>query len=80
MTAIKREIYLAVLLDKRANKPMVMASAAGGIDIEQVAEQAPEQIVVRHINPFIGLQNYTIRYLAQALGLDDVGGVWGHAW
>ncbi len=73
-TAIKREIYLAVLLDKRANKPMVMASAAGGIEIEQVAEQAPGQIVVRHIDPFIGLQNYTIRYLAQALGLDDVGG------
>jgi len=73
-TEIKREIYLAVLLDKRANQPMVMASAAGGIDIEQVAEQAPEQIVIRHIDPFIGVPAYTIRCLAQALGLDGVGG------
>ena len=71
-TDIKREIYLAVLLDKRANQPMVMASAAGGIDIEQVAEQGPEQIVIRHIDPFIGLPTYTKRYLAQALGLQDI--------
>jgi succinyl-CoA synthetase beta subunit len=71
-TSIEREIYLAVLLDKRANQPMVMASAAGGIDIEQVAEQAPEQIAIRHIDPFIGLPTYTKRYLAQALALDDI--------
>lgn len=67
---VSREIYLAVLFDQRANLPLVMASAAGGVDIEQVAEQSPEQIVSRHINPFVGPQPYTLRYLAEALGLD----------
>jgi succinyl-CoA synthetase beta subunit len=71
-TEIKREIYLAVLLDKRANQPMIMASPAGGIDIEQVAEQSPDQIIIRHIEPFIGIPAYTKRYLAQALGLGDL--------
>jgi succinyl-CoA synthetase beta subunit len=74
VVVISREIYLAVLLDKRANRPMVMASASGGVDIEQVAERSPEQIVTRHIDPTIGLQTYTIRYLARALALDDVAG------
>jgi succinyl-CoA synthetase beta subunit len=73
-TEIKREIYLAVLLDKRANRPMVMASASGGVDIEQVAEQTPERMVVRHIDPLVGVPAHTIRYLAQTLELGDVAG------
>jgi succinyl-CoA synthetase beta subunit len=72
-TDISREIYLAVLLDKRSNRPIVMASRSGGIDIEQVAQQSPRQIVVRHIDPFVGLQGYVIRYLARSLGLGDAG-------
>jgi len=71
-TEILNEIYLAVLYDKRANVPMVMASTAGGVDIEQVAKETPERIVKKHIDPFIGLQPYTIRYLARALGIDDL--------
>lgn len=72
---ISREIYLAVLFDKSLNLPMVMASACGGVDIELVAKQSPEQIVRKHISPFTGLQPHTIRYLAKALRIDDVVGV-----
>lgn len=74
-TDISREIYLAVLFDKSLNLPMVMASACGGVDIELVAKQSPEQIVRKHISPFTGLQPHTIRYLAKALRIDDVVGV-----
>jgi succinyl-CoA synthetase beta subunit len=73
-TEVVREIYLAVLFDKRANLPMVMAGAAGGIDIEEVARQSPEQIVSKHIDPFIGLQSYTVRHVAKAVGIDDLTG------
>jgi len=73
-TEVIREIYLALLFDKHANRPMVMASAAGGVDIEQVARQNPEQIVEKPIDPFIGLQPYTIRYLARAMGIADLAG------
>jgi len=73
-TDLTREIYLAMLIDKRANLPMVMASAAGGIDIEQIVKQNPERIVRKHIDPFIGLQRYTIRHMAKAIGMDDVAG------
>ena len=71
---ISREIYLAVLFDKSLNLPMVMASACGGVDIELVAKQSPEQIVRKHISPFTGLQPHTIRYLAKALRIDDAVG------
>lgn len=74
-TDISGEIYLAVLFDKSLNLPMVMASACGGVDIELVAKQSPEQIVRKHISPFTGLQPHTIRYLAKVLRIDDVVGV-----
>jgi succinyl-CoA synthetase beta subunit len=73
-TEILTEIYLSVLYDKQANGPMVMASTAGGVDIEQVAKETPDQIVKKRVDPFIGLQPYTVRYLAQALGIDDLAG------
>jgi len=74
-TEITGEVYLALLFDRRANLPMVMASTAGGVDIEQVAQETPERIVKKCINPFIGLQPHTIRYLAKALGIEDVAGL-----
>jgi len=69
---VNREIYLALLLDKRANLPMVMASASGGVDIELLARQHPEQIVQKHIHPLVGLQQHNIRYLARALNIDEL--------
>lgn len=75
MVEVKREIYLALLIDKHANLPMVMASAAGGVDIERVARQSPEQIVRKHIHPSIGVPPYVTRYLVKAMGMDDVAGI-----
>lgn len=70
---VEREIYLALLLDKRTNLPLIMASEAGGVDIEQVAEEEPEKIITRHVDPAIGVQDYIVRYLARALDIEEVG-------
>jgi len=72
MAEILREIYLAVLFDKRTNQVMVMASAAGGVEIEQVAQGSPEKIVTKHLHPFLGLPQFAIRYVADAIGIQNV--------
>jgi succinyl-CoA synthetase beta subunit len=51
---IAKELYLAVLIDRAARKPMIMASSEGGMDIEQVAEEQPEAIVKVHVDPLTG--------------------------
>ncbi len=71
---IKHEYYLAVLYDKKTNSPIIMASAAGGVDIEQVSRENPEKIILKKIDTFIGLQKYTPRYMAIKLGIEDVDG------
>ncbi|MCA9948227.1 MAG: ADP-forming succinate--CoA ligase subunit beta [Anaerolineales bacterium] len=66
---IEQEIYLAVLIDRAQRLPMIMASAAGGMDIEQVAEEAPEKIILVHINPALGVRGYQATYIADAMDL-----------
>ena len=66
---IKRELYLSVLLDRSAALPVFMASAAGGMEIEEVAKERPEAILREHVNPAVGLQGYQARKLAFGLGL-----------
>jgi succinyl-CoA synthetase beta subunit len=66
---IKSEIYLAITNDRAARKPVFMASAAGGIDIEEVAAKTPEKIIKVHIDPILGLQNYQILNLALGIEL-----------
>ena len=66
---IKRELYLSVLLDRAVGKPVFMASAAGGMEIEEVAKERPEAILREHIDPGIGLQGYQARKLGFGLGL-----------
>ena len=61
---IQDEIYLAILLDRAARRPMIMASAAGGMDIEAVAEETPEKIIKVHINPQIGVRTFHSTYIA----------------
>ncbi len=66
---IKREFYLAVLLDRANSRPLIMASTEGGVEIEEVAEKTPEKIIKEWVDPAVGLQAYQTRKIAQALGL-----------
>lgn len=66
-----REVYVACLIDKQANMPLMIASSAGGIDIEEVARGTPERIIKSHIDPLVGIQDYKIRFLAKALEILD---------
>ncbi|MBL9170036.1 MAG: ADP-forming succinate--CoA ligase subunit beta [Verrucomicrobiales bacterium] len=66
---IKKELYLAVLLDRAVSRPLVMASTEGGVDIEEVAAKTPEKIVREHIDPAVGMMPYQARKIATALGL-----------
>ena len=66
---IDQEIYLAVLIDRAARRPMIMASAAGGMDIEEVAETTPDKIFTVHIDPSLGVRGYQTTYLAAAMDL-----------
>jgi succinyl-CoA synthetase beta subunit len=66
---IKTEIYLGVTNDRAAKCPVMMASSAGGVEIETVAAETPEKIIREHINPFLGLRDYQARNLAAGIGL-----------
>jgi succinyl-CoA synthetase beta subunit len=66
---IKKEFYLAVLLDRANSRPLIMASTEGGVDIEEVAEKTPEKIIKEHIDPAMGFQAWQGRKIAAALGL-----------
>ncbi len=66
---IERELYLAVLVDGASGQPVMMASAAGGMDIEAVAATTPEQIFRVAVDPASGFQPYMARELAFDLGL-----------
>jgi succinyl-CoA synthetase beta subunit len=67
---IARELYLSLLLDRAAGRPVMMASAAGGMDIEEVAASTPEKIIRVHIDPGVGLVPFEARQLGFAIGLD----------
>src|SRR6476469_3449676 len=67
---MERELYLSLVLDRASGKPVVMASAAGGMDIEEVAAKTPEQIVKVYIEPGVGLVPFEARQLGFAIGLD----------
>ena len=66
---IKKELYLAVLLDRNNGRPLIMASTEGGVDIEEVAAHTPEKIVKEHVDPAVGIMPYQARKVAAALGL-----------
>ena len=68
-SAIDRELYLGIVLDRATGRLVFMASQAGGMEIEQVAHDTPEKIYKEHIDPAIGLQAYQARKLAFNLGL-----------
>ncbi|MFO7943331.1 MAG: ADP-forming succinate--CoA ligase subunit beta [Anaerolineales bacterium] len=66
---IQDELYLGVTNDRAARKPVMMASAEGGVNIEEVAESSPEKIIHCHIDPVMGIQNYQARNLAAGIDL-----------
>jgi succinyl-CoA synthetase beta subunit len=66
---IARELYVSVTLDRHAGKPVVMASTAGGMDIEEVAARDPKAILRQQVDPLLGLLPFEARALARGLGL-----------
>src|SRR3954471_8681301 len=66
---IERELYFAILLDRQTSAPVIIASTAGGMDIEEVAEHTPEKHTAEPVHPLLGLQAYQIRKLSKLLGL-----------
>jgi succinyl-CoA synthetase beta subunit len=66
---IAKEIYLGAILDRAAKRVVIMGSAAGGVEIEEVARTTPELIVRREADPFLGFPDYRAREMAFALGL-----------
>jgi succinyl-CoA synthetase beta subunit len=67
---MQRELYLSIVLDRASGKPVVMASAAGGMDIEEVAAKTPEKIAKVFLEPGVGLMPFEARQLGFAIGLD----------
>ena len=70
---IARELYASIVVDRSSGRPIVIASASGGMDIEEVAERSPEKILTETVDPAMGLQPFQARRLALGLGLE--GGV-----
>ena len=67
-SAIQKEYYLAILLDRTTARPTIIASTEGGMSIEEVAAKTPEKIIKVHVDPALGLQDYQKRKIAFALG------------
>ena len=66
---IQQEIYLGIVLDRAARRPVMMASSEGGVEIEEVARTTPDKIAKTLVDPFLGLQDYQARNLAMSMGL-----------
>ncbi len=70
-TEIKKEFYLALLIDRSKKRIAIIASAKGGVDIEQVAQQSPEKIITIYINPVTRIQANQVRSMGFALKLEN---------
>jgi succinyl-CoA synthetase beta subunit len=67
---IARELYLSIVADRASAKIVIMASEAGGMDIEAVAEKTPEKIIKVYVNPLTGLMSYHCLQIAYGLNLE----------
>jgi succinyl-CoA synthetase beta subunit/malate-CoA ligase subunit beta len=67
---IRREIYLGFVLDRRSERVMVVASASGGMEIEEIAETAPNSIIRSVVEPAVGMPAFQAREIAFGLGFD----------
>jgi succinyl-CoA synthetase beta subunit len=68
-TDIGRELYLSITLDRSRSKPVIMASEAGGMEIEEVAKEKPDAILMEEIDPALGLMPSQARRIAFKIGL-----------
>jgi succinyl-CoA synthetase beta subunit len=68
---VARELYLGMLVDRKAGTVSVIASTEGGMDIEEVAAKTPEKILTEQISPLLGVSGFQARKIAFALGLKD---------
>jgi succinyl-CoA synthetase beta subunit len=68
-TAIDKEYYFSITLDRARSKPVLMVSAAGGMEIEEIAKENPDAILIEEIDPELGLMPYQVRKVAFKLGL-----------
>ena len=64
---ISKEYYLAILMDRESQSPVIVASTEGGVNIEEVAESTPEKIIRESIHPLAGIQPYEIRKISNTL-------------
>jgi succinyl-CoA synthetase beta subunit len=71
---IAREYYASVTFDRGEKQPLVMLSAAGGMDIEQVAAERPDELARVHIDPLVGFQPHHARWLVYHAGIDPEAG------
>ncbi len=67
--SIAQELYLAVQLDRKVSRPVILASTEGGVEIEKVAAESPEKLVTETIDPAVGIRPFQLRRLANRLGL-----------
>lgn len=76
------EYYISIILDRNAKKPLIMASTAGGMDIEQVAKETPEKIVREYIEPLDEFMPYQARNLALKMGIpsNEISGIGNIIW
>jgi len=68
--SIDKELYMGILVDRESSQVLIMASEAGGMDIEEVAVATPEKIIKEKVDPVIGVQPYLARKIAFALNLE----------
>lgn len=67
---IARELYLGIVLDRAAARPVLMVSAEGGVEIEEVAAESPEKIFKEHFDPAVGIDSYQVRKICKKLGIE----------
>jgi succinyl-CoA synthetase beta subunit len=70
-SSIERELYLSLLVDRNRQRVAFLASAAGGMDIEEVAAKTPDKILTAAVHPAAGLQPYQVRQIGYSLGLNN---------
>ncbi|MFZ5896641.1 MAG: ADP-forming succinate--CoA ligase subunit beta [Myxococcota bacterium] len=68
---IARELYLGLVVDRETRRIAVMASTEGGVEIERVAEETPEKILIEHIDPVVGLSGFQARKIGYGLKISE---------